>query len=74
MDVALWAHNHGVPAAELAAYIGVSVEQALGVYADIEAKRRTTAYLHAPPVLVEPVAEVRGLRPGRCASSRRKPR
>ena len=59
MDLALWAHNHGVPAAELAAHIGVSVEQAKAVYADIEAKRRTTAYLHAPPTLVEPLAEVR---------------
>lgn len=61
MDVALWAHNHGVPTAELAPHIGVSAEQAQAVYADIEAKRRTTAYLHEPPVLVESVAEIQRL-------------
>jgi len=58
MDVALWAHNHGVSAAELAPHIGVSAERAQAVYADIEAKRRTTEYLHALPVLVEPVVEI----------------
>jgi len=55
MDIALWAHNHAVPAAELAPALGLSTEQAQRVYADIESKRRTTRYLHAAPVLVEPV-------------------
>jgi NAD+ synthase len=55
MDIALWAHNHQVPAGELAAALGLSTEQAQRVYADIESKRRTTRYLHASPVLVEPV-------------------
>jgi NAD+ synthase len=58
MDLALWAHNHAVPAAELAAALGLSESQAGFVYADIEAKRRATRYLHAAPVLVEPVPEV----------------
>jgi NAD+ synthase len=58
MDLALWAHNHGYPAAALAATLGMTIEQADFVYRDIEAKRRTTHYLHALPVLMEPVPEV----------------
>ncbi len=60
MDLALWAHNRRMPAAELAPVLGLTLEQATHIYTDIEAKRRTTAYLHARPVLVEPVAEVEG--------------
>jgi NAD+ synthase len=59
MDLALWAHNHQVPAAELATVLGMSEEQASFIYGDIESKRRTTHYLHARPVLVEPVQEVK---------------
>ena len=55
MDIALWAHTHQVPAHELGAALGLSIERAQRVYADIESKRRTTRYLHAAPVLVEPV-------------------
>ncbi len=58
MDLALWAHNHGRPAAELAQALGLSEAQARHVYADIEAKRRATAYLHARPALVEPVESI----------------
>jgi NAD+ synthase len=55
MDIALWAHGHAVPAEELAPALGLSTEQAQRVYTDIDSKRRTTRYLHAVPVLVEPV-------------------
>jgi NAD+ synthase len=58
MDLALWAHNHGLPATELAAALDLSEEQARFIYTDIEAKRRTTHYLHARPMLVEPVPQV----------------
>ena len=58
MDLALWAHNHGVTAAELAPHIGLSAAEAEAVYADIKSKRRTTAHLHAAPALVEPVTEI----------------
>ena len=58
MDLALWAHNHAVPVAELATALGLTEPQAGFVYADIEAKRRATRYLHAAPVLVEPVHEI----------------
>ena len=58
MDLALWAHNHQVPADELAGALGITPEHAALVYRDIEAKRRTTHYLHARPELVESIAEL----------------
>jgi len=58
MDVALWCHIHGRPAAELAAAIGITEAAAERAYGDIEAKRRTTAYLHARPVLIDDVPEI----------------
>jgi len=59
MDIALWALNHGRPAAELAKALGISDAQAQHVYNDIEAKRRATRYMHLKPVLVEPVTELK---------------
>lgn len=58
MDLAVWALNHGAPAQELAAVLGMDVAQAELVYKDIERKRTTTYYLHARPCLVVPVDEV----------------
>ena len=58
MDIALWGHNHGRSAAELGEALGITEAQAALVYADIEAKRRATSYMHAAPVLVEPVGEI----------------
>jgi NAD+ synthase len=58
MDLALWALNHGHPASELASALGVGELQAQAVYDDIQNKRRTTRYLHQPPVLVSPVPEL----------------
>lgn len=58
MDIALWAHNHGVATAELAGYLGMSEEQARFVYRDIENKRNATRYLHAQALLVDPVTEI----------------
>ena len=49
MDVALWAVNHGRPAAELATALGLTAAQAQRIYDDIEAKRRAANYLHAAP-------------------------
>lgn len=60
MDLALWALNHGVAASDLAAALGVTEQQASAIYEDIRNKRRTTAYLHMPPVLVGDVTELRG--------------
>jgi len=58
MDLALWALSHGVSASELAASLGMTPAQAEQVYADIRAKRRTTAYLHLGPQLAAPVPEI----------------
>jgi NAD+ synthase len=58
MDLALWALNHDVPAAELARVLEISERQAEYIYTDIKTKRRTTRYLHHSAVLVEPVPEV----------------
>lgn len=60
MDIALWAHNHGVSAVVLAGYFGIDEVEAQAIYAGIEAKRRTTHYLHARPRLIVPLGEVGG--------------
>lgn len=60
MDLSLWAHNHSMPVEDLASCLGVSREQAAFIYRDIETKRRTTAFLHAKPLLVEAVPELGG--------------
>jgi NAD+ synthase len=53
MDVALWALNHGVPAAELAKHLGITEDQASFVYKDIHSKRIATHYMHAKAYLVD---------------------
>lgn len=58
MDLCLYGLNNGVPTAAVAEATGLTVEQVERVYRDIEQKRRTTAYFHAAPMLVEEVAEI----------------
>jgi len=58
MDLALWAYNHGVEEAKLAAVLDIDREKAAFIYRDIQAKRRTTRYLHARPYLIESVTEI----------------
>lgn len=60
MDLALWAHNHQVPAGELARVLQLTEQQAAHVYSDIEMKRRTSRYLHLAPQLMKPVDELDG--------------
>lgn len=55
MDLALWAFNRGVAAAEAAPVVGLSEDQMRFVFDDIVAKRRATRYLHEAPRLVDPV-------------------
>ena len=55
MDRCLLAFNLGMPATALAAELGLPEEQIQHVYADIERKRRTTRYLHTPPLTVEEI-------------------
>ena len=56
MDVALLAYNSGQLATALAAELGISTEQAEFIYHDIEAKRKATAMLHWPAIVMEPVS------------------
>jgi NAD+ synthase len=52
LDLCLHGLDHRLPAADVAARAGLSREQVETVYRDIEAKRRTTAYLQAAPVVL----------------------
>ncbi len=52
MDLCLYGKDHEVPPAEVAEAIGLTAEQVLRVYDDIDAKRKVAEYLHAAPVLV----------------------
>ncbi len=58
MDLCLYGRNHGIAAEKTAEVIGLTTEQVKRVYADIDHKRRTTRYLHTPPILVETVKEI----------------
>jgi len=58
MDLALWALNHDVPPADLAAVLSITEQQAQYIYEDIRTKRRTTRYLHHPPVLMSEIPEL----------------
>jgi len=58
MDLCLYAANNGVSAEEAAPVLGLTASQVGRVFKDIEAKRRTTRYLHTRPLLVAPVPEV----------------
>jgi NAD+ synthase len=58
LDLILWAKNHDVPPVEVGSALGFSAEQVERVYQDIDQKRRATAYLHAEPILLEPVSDL----------------
>ncbi|HVY49728.1 MAG TPA: NAD(+) synthase, partial [Minicystis sp.] len=58
MDLCLWGKNHGVPAGEVGAAMGLRADQVERVYKDIDAKRRATKYLHARPLFVAPIEEI----------------
>lgn len=58
MDLCLYARDHDVPPAELAAAVQLDVAAVERVLRDIDQKRRSTRYLHQAPVLVEQVDPV----------------
>jgi NAD+ synthase len=53
MDLCLWGRDQGTPAEELATLAGLTPAQVERVYRDIDAKRRTTRYLHVPSLTVD---------------------
>lgn len=71
MDIALFCYNQGQPASQLAELLELSEEQAEYIYRDIAAKRRTTAPLHWPAILLEqvdgPMTQPGSLGTGACA-------
>ena len=59
LDLCLYALNNGLPAPSVSGASGLREEDVERVFRDIEGKRRATTYLHEPPLLVEPVPEIR---------------
>ncbi|RKH65587.1 NAD(+) synthase [Corallococcus llansteffanensis] len=59
LDLILWAKNHGVSPEEVSSEMGLTPQQVQRVFDDIDQKRRTTAYLHAAPLLLEEVSELK---------------
>jgi NAD+ synthase len=55
MDLCLYGKNNGKSPADVAKEIGLSAEQVVLVYKDIDTKRSTTRYLHEAPVLIEKI-------------------
>jgi NAD+ synthase len=64
MDLCLYALNHGVPAEEVAPVVGLTPEQVVRVFRDIDVKRRTTRPLHLPALLVKDVKEISEMKKG----------
>lgn len=60
MDLCLYARDHDVPLPELAAAVQLDEAAVERVLRDIEQKRRSTRYLHEPPVLVDEIGPVPG--------------
>jgi NAD+ synthase len=56
MDLCLFGHDQGASPAEVAHTVGLTAAQVERVFGDIEAKRRGTRYLHAPPLLAGPLS------------------
>ena len=54
MDLALYSRTNGYPPESLAAAIGISVDDAARIYADIDAKRRIAEVMHLPALIARP--------------------
>jgi NAD+ synthase len=53
MDACLYARNHEVPVAEVAAALGLEPAQVERVFRDIDAKRAAARYLHSGPLTID---------------------
>ena len=58
MDLCLYAKNNNIPAEVVGKEVGLTAEQVLRVFQDIDQKRSTTRYLHLKPQLVEDLPEI----------------
>jgi NAD+ synthase len=58
MDLCLFGKNHGYSCAEVGQAARLLPDQVQRVYDDIDRKRRSTQYLHSPPVLMVNVPEI----------------
>jgi len=58
LDLCLYGKNEGFPPETVAPVAGLTVEQVVLAYKDIDNKRSSTRYLHMPPVLIEKVKEI----------------
>lgn len=58
MDLCLFAKNNGYAPKDVAALVGLSIEQAERVFRDIDAKRSAARYLHSGPRLVQEIEQV----------------
>ena len=58
MDLCLYGRNNAVPIEQVATATGLTAAQVERVYADIDQKRKTTAYLHLAPELAGEVPEI----------------
>ncbi len=59
LDYCLHARNLRVSAEDVALALSLNTDQVQRIYRDIDAKRRTTRYQHMPPLMIEPIDEVR---------------
>ncbi|MFI5301404.1 MAG: NAD(+) synthase [Polyangiales bacterium] len=57
MDLCIWALDRAVPIDVVARVLDLSPLQVARVFKDIEAKRRGARYLHAAPLLIEPIGQ-----------------
>ncbi|NJD08037.1 MAG: NAD(+) synthase [Methylococcaceae bacterium] len=64
LDIALYALNHGVPAADLAKELGIDLAMAEFIYRDIEDKRKATAPLHWSAIVMDKISGPQTTPPG----------
>jgi NAD+ synthase len=58
MDLCLYARNNGISATDVGMALGLTEQQVVRVFRDIDSKRRASRYLHLEPQLVAEVTEV----------------
>ncbi len=56
-DLCIYAHDHGIPAAEAAPVVGLTAEQVARAFAVIDSKREAARYLHATALLAHPESD-----------------